>query len=172
VRDLVSVLIEVVISFVLGLLPGLDNFSHIGGFFMGLTLGLCLLHSPNSLRRRFGGNADVNYADLRDGVTDLKGDDHPSILKDPHGFFAGRKPLWWAWWAVRLAALVFALVVFILLLKNFYLWRNTCGWCKYLSCLPVNNWCDNNLTITTTTNNNKRDIIAHGLKRAASFFVS
>ena len=34
-RDLAFIVLDVVISFVLGLLPGLDNFSHIGGFFMG-----------------------------------------------------------------------------------------------------------------------------------------
>ena len=130
VRDLISILVEVIISFVLGLLPGLDNFSHIGGFFMGLALGLCLLHSPNSLRRKFGN--DASYAEVRDGLG--KGDS-PSFLKNPLGFFKGRKPLWWAWWLVRVAALVCVRVVFILPLNNFYIHRKTCGWCKYLSCL-------------------------------------
>lgn len=35
-RELFFIIIEIVISFVLGLLPGLDNFSHIGGFIVGL----------------------------------------------------------------------------------------------------------------------------------------
>ncbi|KAJ4306313.1 hypothetical protein N0V88_001113 [Collariella sp. IMI 366227] len=140
VKDLAFIILDVVISFVLGLLPGLDNFSHIGGFLMGLALGICLLHSPNSLRRRIGD--DVPYANSQVSGGSLAQGTPPSFLKNPIGFFKGRKPLWWAWWLIRAGALVLVLVVFILLLNNFYVYRTTCGWCKYLSCLPVNNWCD------------------------------
>ncbi|KAI8363214.1 rhomboid family-domain-containing protein [Mortierella sp. GBAus27b] len=36
-----------------------------------------------------------------------------------------------------------ALVLFIVLgLTTFYKGVNNCSWCKYLSCLPVNGWCD------------------------------
>ena len=133
VKDLLFIILDVVISFVLGLLPGLDNFSHIGGFLMGLGLGVCILHSPNSLRRRIG--EDVPYA--REGVSGGSAalGTPPSFLKNPIGFFKGRKPLWWAWWLIRAGALVAVLVVFILLLNNFYVYRVTCSWCKYLSCL-------------------------------------
>ncbi len=133
VKDLAFIILDVVISFVLGLLPGLDNFSHIGGFLMGLGLGVCILHSPNSLRRRIG--EDVPYA--REGVSGGSAalGTPPSFLKNPIGFFKGRKPLWWAWWLIRAGALVAVLVVFILLLNNFYVYRVTCSWCKYLSCL-------------------------------------
>ncbi|TAQ88764.1 hypothetical protein B7494_g2930 [Chlorociboria aeruginascens] len=51
-KELAFIMLDIVISFVLGLLPGLDNFSHIGGFLMGLILGICILHSPDSLRKR------------------------------------------------------------------------------------------------------------------------
>ncbi|KAK3373749.1 hypothetical protein B0T24DRAFT_679156 [Lasiosphaeria ovina] len=146
VKDLMFIILDIVISFVLGLLPGLDNFSHIGGFLMGLALGICLLHSPNSLRRRIG--EDVPYAHVNNGF--LSQGSPPSFIKNPLGFFKGRKPLWWAWWLLRVGALVLVLVVFILLLNNFYIYHNTCDWCKYLSCLPVNNWCETgNLNITT-----------------------
>lgn len=128
-KDLMFIGLDVVISFVLGLLPGLDNYSHIGGFLMGLALGICLLHSPNSLRRRIGD--DPSYASV--GVT--PSDVSPTFVKNPVGFFKGRKPLWWAWWLIRAGALVLALIVFILLLNNFYVYRKTCSWCKYLSCL-------------------------------------
>ena len=54
-----------------------------------------------------------------------------------------------------MATLVGALVCFILLLKNFYVWGTTCSWCKYLSCLPVTvngvDWCQiGNLDFKTT----------------------
>lgn len=51
-RALAINIAEIVISFVIGLLPGLDNFSHIGGFVMGLLMGTAVLKSPRSLRRR------------------------------------------------------------------------------------------------------------------------
>ncbi|CAG8484508.1 17758_t:CDS:2 [Dentiscutata erythropus] len=40
--ELTKLLVMIIISFLLGLLPGLDNFSHIGGFLMGVTTGLAL----------------------------------------------------------------------------------------------------------------------------------
>lgn len=130
IKDLMFILIDMIISFVLGLLPGVDNFSHIGGLLMGLMLGLSVLHSPNALRRRIGD--DVPYSTVSSGYT---GDKPPGFLKNPVGFFKGRKPLWWAWWLVRAGAVVLAIVVFIVLLNNFYVYHNTCSWCKYLSCL-------------------------------------
>ncbi|KAH6611126.1 rhomboid family membrane [Trichoderma cornu-damae] len=136
VKDLLFIIIDMVISFVLGLLPGLDNFSHIGGFLMGLVLGISILHSPNSLRRRIG--QDPFYSAV-------PGAPEPGAVpfhKSPIGFFRGRKPLWWAWWLVRAAALVLVIVVYVVLLNNFYKVGHTCSWCKYLSCLPVNGWCD------------------------------
>ena len=136
VKDLMFILLDVVISFVLGLLPGLDNFSHIGGFLMGLALGVCLLHSPNALRRRIGD--DSTYASVNAGYS--PSGTPPSFFKNPVGFFKGRKPLWWAWWLLRAGALVAVTVVFILLLNNFYVDRKTCSWCKYLSCLVCVNF--------------------------------
>ena len=131
VKDLMFIILDVVISFVLGLLPGLDNFSHIGGFLMGLALGISVLHSPNTLRRRIGD--DTSYASVSGTYSDnLKSS---AFLRNPIGFFKGRKPLWWAWWLLRAGAIVLVVVVFILLLNNFYIHHRTCGWCKYLSCL-------------------------------------
>ena len=133
VKDLSYILLNVIISFVLGLLPGLDNFSHIGGFLMGLALGICVLHSPNSLRRRIGG--DVPYASSHVSGGYASQGTPPSFFKNPVGFFKGRKPLWWAWWLIRAGALILVLVVFILMLNNFYVYHTKCSWCKYLSCM-------------------------------------
>lgn len=130
VKDLMFIILDVVISFVLGLLPGLDNFSHIGGFLMGLALGICVLHSPNALRMKINGGGNLSYSAVDGGSAPA-----PGFLKSPIGFFKGRKPLWWAWWLVRVGALVAIIVIFIVLLNNFYNGHHTCSWCKYLSCL-------------------------------------
>ncbi|KAK3946081.1 putative rhomboid family membrane protein [Diplogelasinospora grovesii] len=167
VKDLMYILLDVIISFVLGLLPGLDNFSHIGGFLMGLALGICVLHSPNALRRRIGDDAPYANAQVSNGY--LSQGSPPAFHKNPIGFFKGRKPLWWAWWLIRAGALVLVTVVFILLLNNFYIYHNTCSWCKYLSCLPVNNWCETgNLQITA--NQTKRDVILGGLEQMTNLY--
>jgi membrane associated rhomboid family serine protease len=146
-KDFAFIMLDVAISFVLGLLPGLDNFSHIGGFIMGIALGICILHSPASLQKRIG--QDPPYRPVHQS----KSDDHlitgtQAFAKAPVGFFKGRKPAWWAWWLVRVASLVFLLIVFILLLTNFYKSiqnRATCSWCKYITCivsyiLPSKEW--------------------------------
>lgn len=129
VKELMFIILDVVIAFVLGLLPGLDNFSHIGGFLMGLALGICVLHSPNALRKRLGDGASYSAVNGRSGAIS------PPFLKNPVGFFQNRKPLWWGWWLVRAGVLVGIIVVFIVLLNNFYHAQTKCEWCKYLSCL-------------------------------------
>ncbi len=132
VKDLLFIILDVVISFVLGLLPGLDNFSHIGGFLMGLALGISVLHSPNALRRRIGEDSSYATVSAASEPDNLKA---MSFFRNPVGFFKGRKPLWWGWWLLRVGAIVLVVVVFIVLLNNFYIYHNTCSWCKYLSCL-------------------------------------
>lgn len=136
VKDLLFIVIDMAISFVLGLLPGLDNFSHIGGFLMGLALGLSVLHSPNQLRLKMGQDgSEPGYAAVVDSsYSDPARDDLP-FHKSPVAFFKGRKPLWWAWWLVRVGALILVIVVFIVLINRFYRVGSTCEWCKHLSCL-------------------------------------
>ena len=104
-RELCQLVFVVVISLVLGLLPGLDNFAHIGGLVMGLLIGTLIstVRSESSPRAK--------------------------ILA----------------WSSKLVSLVLIVVLFIVCLRAFY---NTsdlstvCPNCKYLSCLPVNCWCD------------------------------
>ncbi|KAK8129274.1 ribonuclease P protein subunit 3 [Apiospora kogelbergensis] len=151
VKELMWIVIEIVISFVLGLLPGLDNFSHIGGFLMGLCLGICVLHSPNALREKIGEDhfTGPSYSTVNNGA--IRSVAFPPFMRNPVGFFKGRKGLWWAWWLVRAAFLITIIVVFVVLLNNFYTSHNTCSWCKYLSCLPIKDWCEiGNPTIQST----------------------
>ncbi|KAH7068076.1 rhomboid family-domain-containing protein [Paraphoma chrysanthemicola] len=173
VKDLLFLLLDIAIAFVLGLLPGLDNFSHIGGFLMGIALGICLLHSPQSLRQRIGHDeppyrtVDTDTAPLAAHEPTTAAGKIPAQLskfaKAPVGFFKGRKPLWWAWWLVRAGGLVAVFIGFILLLRNFYEWRNTCSWCRHLTCLPITTngveWCDiGGLNLQNKTTNSRRDL--------------
>jgi membrane associated rhomboid family serine protease len=137
VKDLLFILLDIIISFIIGLLPALDNFSHIGGFLMGLCLGICILHSPDSLRERIGLD-EPPYAEVAFAHSEGQPDQKTAarnFVKQPVGFFKGRKPLWWCWWLLRAGALVGVLIAFILLIRNFYVFEQKCKWCKYLSCL-------------------------------------
>lgn len=150
--ELIFLIIEIAVSFVLGLLPGLDNFSHIGGFIMGLAMGLCMMRSPNYIRERIGlqrrpyvvmsGGAgpppadDDNNSNITNNNADNSKPDRSSAAGRFIGVFQGRKPLWWAWWLVRAGALVAVIVGFILLVTDFYKYpKSTCSWCYRLSCL-------------------------------------
>lgn len=122
---------------------------------MGLASGLCIMRSPNALRERIGlarnpyvamtGAAGAT-ADPGNKVTNpgstiaefFKAHKGSKSSKDSSalGFFKGRKPLWWAWWLVRLGALVAVLIGFILLIVDFYKYHTSnCSWCYRLSCL-------------------------------------
>ena len=162
IKDLMFIVLDVCIAFVLGLLPGLDNFSHIGGFLMGLVLGVCILRSPTRFSHRIPTTTAYGEDPSQGPSRTNSGLKH--FVSNPLGFFQDRKGIWWAWWAVRFFALVGVLIGFILLLKNFYEWRTTCGWCKYLSCLPVtvdgSNWCQiGNLDFSNTTSKRSLDFM-------------
>ncbi|KAL1965755.1 hypothetical protein VTN77DRAFT_5255 [Rasamsonia byssochlamydoides] len=154
--EFIFMIIEVGISFALGLLPGLDNFSHIGGFIMGLAMGLCMMRSPNYIRERIG-LARTPYVVMSGGAgpgrAEEEDKDRSIISGQPLRFFQGRKPLWWAWWLVRAGALVAVVIGFIVLVTNFYKYPgSTCSWCYRLSCLPIKNWCSlGNLQLTPSS---------------------
>ncbi|KKY24552.1 putative rhomboid family membrane protein [Phaeomoniella chlamydospora] len=173
VRDLMFSLLDIVIAFVLGLIPGVvDNFSHMGGLLMGLVLGICLLHSPNALRERLGTSTSyhpMNPTNPASPTQESPEEGFTAFKKKPVGFFKGRKPLWWAWWLLRAGAVVGVFVCFIVLLNNFYKYRNTCSWCKYLSCLPIKDWCESgDLQLSNSTS--KRDLFGVSGQRFYVFY--
>lgn len=129
---------EVIISFVLGLLPGLDNFSHIGGFAIGMLVSLVLLPDP--------------FMVYKDGLV-------PKQRKScfPQRFLNNWNPVYhmdkkikyryFIWCCVRIISIVLIILYFYLLAKNFFnsndeLPQAKCSWCKYLNCIPVHDWCD------------------------------
>lgn len=177
-RDLTYLLIDIVISFVLGLLPGIDNFSHIGGFLAGIAIGLTVMRSPNQLRQKIGSidsDPPYTFATSSNPYNSSSGDNNlygfQGFTKQPLAFFKGRKPLWWAWWLVRASMLAIVVIVFSVLLHNFYLPQmKRCSWCKYLSCLPVNGWCDmynglgvKNITLPANTTSQPARLMARAL---------
>ncbi|ANB15386.1 hypothetical protein AWJ20_3013 [Sugiyamaella lignohabitans] len=140
-RNLAIHIGEIIVSFVLGLLPGLDNFSHIGGFCMGILTGTAILRSPLKIRLSSGFAINPQEgAKLRASSFDWR---HP---KD---HFRGRSRSWYLWVLVRMACIVLAIVYFVTLIRQFRDGGGHCSWCKYLSCLPVHGWCDDG-NITTS----------------------
>lgn len=135
---IVILLGEVIVSFVLGLLPGLDNFSHIGGFAAGLLTSIVLLKDPAFVYN----NAIIRYQHGLSIWEQFLNNWNPMYnfeSKIPRNFYI--------WCGVRVLALALLIVFFVLLCKNFFGkeelgQENSCKWCKYISCIPVNGWCD------------------------------
>ncbi|CAK7901825.1 hypothetical protein CAAN1_06S05996 [[Candida] anglica] len=139
---------EIVVSLVLGLLPGMDNFSHIGGFAMGVLMALILLPDPC-----------ITYIDSII-VYDGSASTWQQFLDNwnpKHNWNEKIHSRVYMWFAVRIAALALAGAFLGTLIKNFF--RSTpsdnssnCKWCKYINCIPVNGWCDiGNVSVSTTT---------------------
>ncbi|GAA5924938.1 rhomboid family protein [Sporobolomyces koalae] len=104
-RKLFWIVVEIVVGFGLGWVPGIDNFAHLGGFAMGLVVALLLfpiVHSPSPAHK-------------------------------------------WIFYGLRVLALPLAIVLFVVLVRNFYTGdpSTACSWCRYLSCWPTssNNRC-------------------------------
>ncbi|EGV64721.1 rhomboid-domain-containing protein [Yamadazyma tenuis ATCC 10573] len=129
---------EIVVSFVLGLLPGLDNFSHIGGFAIGVLSSILLLKDP--------------FFVYEDGIITYQS--HLSIWQEfannwnPYYNFEDKiVSRFYIWCGVRVLCFALIFVYFALLINNFFgksilPEENSCHWCKYISCLPVNGWCE------------------------------
>ncbi|KAI8582342.1 hypothetical protein K450DRAFT_228534 [Umbelopsis ramanniana AG] len=104
-REMMKLAVTTLISLALGLLPGLDNFAHLGGFIVGIVAGVMLIPNRKRATRRF-----IMFT-----------------------------------WVARVIALVLLIVLFVVTVKEFYSVADPsqiCPNCKYLSCLPVSNWCD------------------------------
>lgn len=137
---------EIIVSFVLGLLPGLDNFSHIGGFCVGLLVSIALLKDPSFVYLDGIYTYDANMTTWELFIENW----NPlNRIEDKVRWKVG------IWVVLRVICLALVIVYFVLLTKNLYSAemqedRIVCSWCKFINCIPVNNWCDlGEVTVTT-----------------------
>ncbi|KAI8643624.1 rhomboid family-domain-containing protein [Parasitella parasitica] len=108
IRYLIKLLLGTALSFILGLLPGVDTFSHLGGFAAGIILSL-VLRPPIQLDAQTG----------------------------------GKKKLVFLYLARLLCLCLYGLLLGILV-HHFTTSKidEECPYCRYLSCLPINGFCD------------------------------
>ncbi|ODV63936.1 rhomboid family protein [Ascoidea rubescens DSM 1968] len=165
-RIILSVMVfEIILILFLGLLPGLDNFAHIGGFIIGLLCSILLLRDPNFIIKeeyRYippktmltpipnQGSHVISRNFLSLSYDDSNDDSKPNSKIS--NFLKKRYIKYFIFWCVlRTVSLVLIILWFVLLSINFF--KNgggNCSWCQYLSCIPVNNWCDGDITVTTS----------------------
>lgn len=141
-RNLLLHIAEIIINFVLGLLPGLDNFAHIGGLAMGVLSGVAILQSPQKLWQQ---TQSQSRSHTSDAVTPFEDASIDPLRPAMH--FVRRPWQWCAYGLVRIIAGLLVVAFYVLLAINFSRGGGHCSWCKYLSCLPVNGWCDQDINL-------------------------
>uniref|UniRef100_A0A0D9XLN9 RHOMBOID-like protein n=1 Tax=Leersia perrieri TaxID=77586 RepID=A0A0D9XLN9_9ORYZ len=114
---LVTLLIVIAINLAIGILPHVDNFAHIGGFFTGFLLGFIFLMRPH-------------YGWMQRYVL-------PSSVK-----YTTKKYLTYQWILLAVASIL-AVIGFAVGLSMLFRGVNAnerCQWCHYLSCIPTSRW--------------------------------
>ncbi|CAO0800494.1 unnamed protein product [Mucor circinelloides] len=108
IRYLIKLLLGTALSFILGLLPGVDNFSHMGGLIAGVILSL-FLWPPIQL--------------------DIRNESKKKLA---------------IFYLARLLCLCLYGLLLGILVHHFTTSKidEECPYCRYLSCLPINGFCD------------------------------
>uniref|UniRef100_A0A2P2JZC6 RHOMBOID-like protein n=1 Tax=Rhizophora mucronata TaxID=61149 RepID=A0A2P2JZC6_RHIMU len=118
---LFTLLFFITINLVIGILPYVDNFAHIGGFLSGLLLGFILLPRPQYAwleRRNLPGRVGVE---------------------------SKYKAYQYALWLISVVLLIVGFVVALVMLFRGKNGNDHCSWCHYLSCVPTSRWkCNDN----------------------------
>ncbi|KAJ3363281.1 hypothetical protein GGF32_004548 [Allomyces javanicus] len=134
---LMRLLFVIIITFFIGLFPQVDNFSHIGGFLIGLLLGVVVMPNINlsccsSAGRKAKPTLLPGSAGAGDGGTNPRSSGGWRLF--------GFSPLNLA---VRAAGLIVAGVLFAVMTSAFYKGdgNSTCSWCKYIDCIPAFGQC-------------------------------
>ncbi|KAL7195308.1 hypothetical protein ACSBR1_035516 [Camellia fascicularis] len=127
VAALVTLVIIIVINLAVGILPHVDNFAHIGGFFSGFLLGFVFL-----IRPQFGW-VSQRYAPLGSSSlsTKSKFKIYQCIL-----------------WIISLILLIVGFTVGLVLLLRGVNANDRCSWCHYLSCIPTSKWSCNSQPVS------------------------
>ncbi|KAE9459516.1 hypothetical protein C3L33_08575, partial [Rhododendron williamsianum] len=116
-----TLVIIIVINLAVGILPHVDNFAHIGGFFTGFFLGFVLL-----LRPQFG------WMESQNPPPQARAKSKHSVLQ-------------YVFCAVALVLLIAGITAGLVLLFRGDNPNNHCSWCHYLSCVPTSRWnCNSN----------------------------
>ncbi|KAG2371312.1 RHOMBOID-like protein [Vigna angularis] len=120
---LLTLIVIVVINLAVGILPHVDNFAHIGGFFSGFLLGFIFLIRPqfkwvSSRHRRR--NSSFGHAG-------------PPVRYK-------HKPYQYVLWLISFVLLIAGLVTGLVLLLRSVNLNDHCSWCHYLSCVPTSKW--------------------------------
>ncbi|CAH8321653.1 unnamed protein product [Eruca vesicaria subsp. sativa] len=111
---LITLLFIIAINLALGMLPRVDNFSHIGGFLTGLCLGFVLLVRP-----QHGWEASRT---------------NTSVTKRKHSMYQ------YVLFVVAAVVLVTGLTVGAVMLFKGENGNKHCKWCHRLSCFPTSKW--------------------------------
>lgn len=123
---LLTLMIIVVVNLAVGILPHMDNFAHIGGFFSGFLLGFVFL-----IRPQFGW-VSQRYAPTASNKPKFKM--YQCIL-----------------WVISLVLLIVGFTVGMVLLLRGVDANDHCSWCHYLSCVPTSKWSCNTQPVSCST---------------------
>lgn len=135
--NLFLICFEILITFFLGLFPGIDNYSHIGGFIIGLMFSILLLPDPSIVyKKNIIFDYNENFLKNNCMIND--------IFKN---FNKKRMKVFLFTIFLRVLSLFFIIFFFIFFFLKFYNSNSIssfkdCAWCKYINCLPISDWCD------------------------------
>lgn len=115
---LLTLIFIIIINLAVGVLPHVDNFAHLGGFFSGFLLGFVFL-----IRPQFG------------WVSQKKA--HPGYVRTK---VSKHKTYQYVLWAVSLILLIVGLTLGMVMLLRGVNGNDYCSWCHYLSCVPTSKW--------------------------------
>ncbi|VVB05583.1 unnamed protein product [Arabis nemorensis] len=125
VVTIITLVLIVAVNLGLGVLPGVDNFAHIGGFGTGFLLGFVLLIRPHYgwINQRNAPGAKPHKYKIYQGIL----------------------------WTVSLLLLLAWFIAGLISLFNNVDGNKHCSWCHYLSCIPTSKWSCNREPASCTT---------------------
>ncbi|XP_031493656.1 RHOMBOID-like protein 2 [Nymphaea colorata] len=116
---LVTLMVIIAINLVVGIVPHVDNFAHIGGFLTGLLLGFILLVRP-----QYGWLVQRSPPPMQNA----------SSVKSKYMVYQ------YILMVISLALLVTGFVIGLVMLFRGKKGNDNCHWCRYLSCVPTSSW--------------------------------